>query len=73
MLLGGGFLLVLGSGLALRSMAPSADAVGRTFDLLLPLLADFVGRVAGVASHVEGGVAASFLGSSAIGQFSFMM
>ena len=39
MILGSSFLLLLVLGVALRSIAPSADAVGKTFDLLLPLLA----------------------------------
>ena len=46
MILGGGFLLLLVFGLVFRSFAPSAETVGKIFDVLLPLLA--VGTLIGL-------------------------
>src|ERR1017187_7475116 len=43
--------------------AQRGDGLGQVIvEFLLPLFANFVGRVAGAASHVEGGVAAAFFG-----------
>ena len=57
-------LVSLDEGFVLDVVAVDAecrDSLGQvTVKFLLSLFADFVGRVAGVTSHVEGGMAAAF-------------